>query len=748
MHSNNTDFFNRLFIGWTYRGIVFATGIVFTLVMAALFVFQPFFLKTVELKVYDAMFRATYSEQVPADIVIVDLDEESLAAFGQWPWPRYRVAMLLEKIRRAGAVSIGLDMVFAEKDRTSPKIIKKQLQNELGVLVHFAGLPPGLEDNDAILAGILEQGPFSLGYYFEMQDRKYRSQKASTGPIKLHPLQAAILGKSGAIPLHKALFRADGVVGNIPVLSNAVMGSGFMNVTPDSDGIVRRVPLLIDYNEKFYPCLALAVLLNILDSKQVVIRTTSGGVESLKLGNHLLPLDSRGNLLLNYRGPGRTVEYISAGDILNDAYDPVMLERKIVFVGTSAAGLKDIRATPLDQVYPGVEAQATIVDNILNGDYLYRPDWGLGLELFLVVAIGLLSTVFLVFMGGIWLIVPLGLFAGSLWLGALHLLETEGAYISPFMPLLALTGNFSLLTFQKFWIEEREKRKIKSTFEHYLSPKVIKRVMKNPELLKLGGEKKNLSILFTDIRNFTSISESMEPQELVGFMNEFLTAMTDTILRNGGTLDKFMGDAIMAFFGAPEDMPDHARIANIAALEMFEALYGCREKWLSQGLSRIEVGIGISSGDVIVGNMGSENRFNYTVMGDPVNLASRLEGLTKLYGVKTLISQYTREQIGDDVTCREIDRVRVKGKEKPVAIYEPFGKDYFTQGRFDFIRPFEQGLAQYRSRNWAAAISRFEDVLAIKPSDNPSLIYIERCRKMAQSPPGPDWDGVLIMDKK
>jgi adenylate cyclase len=729
------------------KGSVFVTGLIFTLLMAGIFVFKPGFLRILELKVYDTMFQITYSDKASDQVVIVDLDEESLTAFGQWPWPRYRVALMLEKIRRQGAVSIGLDMVFAEEDRTSPRIIRDQLRDELGVNIDFTGLPQGLEDNDLILANILEGGPYILGYYFDMHKRSHHDGQI-VSRANLHPLQLAIVGPSDSPPLHKSVFEALEVTGNIPALSQAAPGSGFMNVAPDADGVIRRVPLIMSYEEEYYPSLALGAVMQLLGTRQAMARTTSGGAESIRIANLTIPLDAKGQLLLNFRGPSRTFTYISARDILRDQTEANAFKDKIVFVGTSAAGLKDIRTMPLDPIYPGVETHATVVDNILTGEFLHRPDWALGLELVFIIAAGMMATVFLVWLGGLWMLAPMAVFAAGSIFGTLYTLKNHGMYFSPFMPLLTLAGNFSLLTFQKFWLEEKEKRKIKNTFEHYLSPDVIKRVMKNPDLLKLGGEKKNLSILFSDIRSFTNISESMSPQELVTFMNEYLSAMTDIILKNGGTLDKYMGDAIMAFFGAPEDIQDHALVAGNTALEMLEKLNECRDKWCLPGPYTLEIGIGISSGEVIVGNMGSRKRFSYTVMGDQVNLASRLEGLTKEYGVKTLISGFTREQAGEKLVCREIDLVRVKGKEQPVAVYEPFAGDDSTRGGFDFIPSFEQGLASYRGQEWKKAETFFNKVLKMKPGDKPSLIYIDRCRKMALSPPGPEWDGVWIMKTK
>ncbi len=729
------------------KGFLVLTGIFFTLFMAGLFIFKPAFLKILELKVYDAMFQSTYSDVASEAVVIVDLDEESLGAFGQWPWPRYRVALLLEKIRRSGAVSIGLDIVFVEEDRTSPRIIREQLQKELGVDIGFTGLPEGLEDNDLILADILEEGPFVLGYYFDLYQRPGQDV-GQYSQNKLHPVNLAVVSSPEAKPLNQAFFHARGVTGNIPVLSRSVSSSGFMNVAPDADGVIRRVPLFMSHGNDYYPSLALATILNVLESRQAVVRTTSGGVESIRIANLRIPVDSRGQLLLNFRGPGKTFKYVSARAVLQNTVEEDTFKGKIVFVGTSATGLKDIRTMPLDPVYPGVETHATVVDNILTGEFLHRPDWSPGLELIFILAAGLISTIFLIWLRGIWLVVPFSVIVAAVWLGSHYVFKSQGFYFSPFMPLLTLSGNFTLLTFLKFRLEEKEKKKIKRTFEHYLSPDVIKRVMKNPDLLKLGGEKKNLSIMFSDIRNFTEISESMSPQELVSFMNGYLTAMTEVILKNGGTLDKYMGDAIMAFFGAPEDMPDHALVAQKTAIEMHERLHVCRKKWCFPGISRIEIGVGISTGEVIVGNMGSEKRFDYTVMGDEVNLASRLEGLTKEYGVKILVSRFTREQAEQGVVYREIDMVRVKGRQMPVAVYEPHGKDYFTAGEFAFIAPFEQGLAAYRRQSWDEAERFFNQVLEVKPQDHPSLVYIDRCRKMAHSPPGPEWDGVWVMRTK
>ena len=728
-----------------------------TFLMAGLYVIQPRFLQFMENKMYDILFHEVHSTRPSGAVTIVDLDDEGLSTFGQWPWPRYRVAMLVEKIRRAGAAAIALDIVFAEEDRTSPDVLRRALNSELGVQIGFSGLPAGLEDNDRVLANILGQGPSVLGYYFRvnaLEDREAHEASRNvaedaggteSGP---QPLDTALVRTKGAMGPDTALFSAGGVVRNIPVLSRAAPASGFINVGADRDGIVRRAPLIMAWQERVYPSLALAALLQAQGADTAVLRLTSGGAESLRAAGRTIPLDGRGRMLLHYRGARRTIPTYSVADVLRERLPQGALEGKIVFVGTSAAGLMDIRSTPLDPYYPGVEAQATVADTIVSGDFLQRPDWAPGLELSLVLGMGLVSTLMLVRLGGLWPLLPLALLGTSAWFGAQQTLAIRGLYLSPLMPLVTLASNFALLSFLKFRGEEREKHRIRDSFEHYLSPEVISRVLKNPDLLQLGGEKKELTVMFTDIRNFTSLSEMLEPQELVAFMNQFHSAMTGIILEQGGTLDKYIGDAIMAFFGAPVEQPRHALIACRTALSMMEHLYECRKNWCFPGFSRIEIGLGLSSGEMVVGNMGSVKRMSYTVMGDQVNLASRLEGLTKHYGVKILVSQYTHALITPEITCREIDVVRVKGKAVPVSIFEPFKEDYFTEGNFDFITHFEQGLRAYRARHFDEAVAHFERTLQLKPEDQPSILFIQRCQILKSSPPPEDWDGVWTMSSK
>lgn len=431
------------------RSILICGGI-FTVFISILYLFQPTFLRFLDNKLYDSFLRSTVASETSGVPLIVDLDEKSLSQFGQWPWPRYRVALLLEKLKDLGASSIGLDMVFAEADRTSLGILQKDVLRDLGIDVKMTGLPEVLIDNDKALANILSRGPFVLGYKFIFSDEKHPD-----GDCLLHPIKAVILKGKGAPQNENFLFNARNAVCNLRVLSEAVSLSGFFNVNLDFDGILRRVPLLIEHHGKFYPSLAVATLAQALGINQVILKVTPEGVDSLRLGNIVIPLDARGNLLIRYRGKGKTFNYISAGDVLLNLVPKERVQGKIVFLGTSASGLGELRPTPLDNVFPGVEVHATTVDNILKRDFFTRPNWVPGFELMLVVGSGVFSTLLLSWAGAAWTLLVFGLGALGLWQGSQWVFQTKGFFLSPLIPLIALGGNFSFLTLLKYWHEEQ-----------------------------------------------------------------------------------------------------------------------------------------------------------------------------------------------------------------------------------------------------------------------------------------------------
>jgi adenylate cyclase len=428
-------------------------GVILTACIALLYLYEPTFFRFLDNRLYDTLLRSSATGDVTWGPVIVDLDEKSLAQFGQWPWPRYRVALLLKKLKDLGAAGIGLDMVFPEADRTSFSTLQRDILRDFKLRVGVSGLPATLMDNDRGLAAVLSQGPFVLGYKFILSD-----EERPRGEPLLHPITVVTAGPTKVPPDTDFLFEAHDVVGNLKIFSAAAPASGFFNVAHDSDGILRRAPLLMVYKGKFYPSLSLATLMQTLGADQVTLKLNRLGVDSLHLGRIRIPLDSKGNLLIHYRGRSRTFRYVSAGDVLSDQVPREHIQGKLAFVGISAAGLGDVHSTPLDTVFPGVEAHATIVDNILKKDFVARPTWAPSLELSLILVFGLLSALLLACTGPACSVLALGGGALTLWQGALWMLRTKGIFLSPLIPIIALAGNFALLTLLKYWQEERKAR--------------------------------------------------------------------------------------------------------------------------------------------------------------------------------------------------------------------------------------------------------------------------------------------------
>jgi HD-GYP domain-containing protein (c-di-GMP phosphodiesterase class II) len=430
-------------------------GFVFTFVFVLLYLYQPPFFRFLDGKSYDTILTSIARDGAETSVpVIVDIDERSLAKYGQWPWPRYRVAMLLSRLMELGPSSVGLDTVLAEPDRTSFAVLQKEIRRDLKIAVPMKHVPPVLMDNDRTLAATLSRGSFVLGYKFT-----FAENRSSTGDCLLHPLNTALISDAGMQSKPGMfLFHAGAVVCNIRTLAEKAASSGFINVTPDRDGVLRRVPLLMVYNGEIYPSLALATLIQAKRGKQVFLKIAPGGVESLRLNDTVVPLDAKGNLLIRYRGKGKTFDYLSAADILDGMVTKKRIQDRIVFLGTSATGISDFHATPFDTVFPGVEIHATVVDNILKQDFFSRPGWIPGLELMLVIVAGLFSTLLLMKSGALWSFLLLCLGAAGIWQGSLWTLRDAGLFISPVVPLVALGINVTLITLLKYWLEEREKK--------------------------------------------------------------------------------------------------------------------------------------------------------------------------------------------------------------------------------------------------------------------------------------------------
>jgi adenylate cyclase len=709
-------------------------------VIAALRLVAPAPLELLDLKLLD--FRHVVRGALPAggEVVIVGIDEASLDAIGRWPWPRSRLAELVDRL--AGAKAIGFDVVMDQPDTTLDRgTLRDAVAAEPArpAAELFAALGP---DHDAQLAAAFRRsGRVALGYYFELAGAHAPDLAAETG----HLPELSVRAVGGAtVAGVRGLEDATRAHVDVPALLTGAAGAGHINFLPDGDGLYRRVPVVVRVGDRVVPALALELLRLYLGGATAMLTIDPHGVSALRLGPLPIPVDAAGQLWIDYLGPPRTIASLRAADVLAGRVPADAVAGKIVLVGFTAAGFDEV-ATPFTAVAPGVELQATLIDDLLHGRMLRRPWWVVPAEAAAVLALGLLVGLALRRLhtvGGS--LVAVGLALG--WLAGTQLLFVrEYLVIGALYPLAAVV--FCTLggaVFQSL-TEAREKRWFREAFSHYLNPEVTELLAQDPSRLRLGGERRALTVLFSDVREFTSIAEALPPEALGELLNEYLGTMTDVVFRHEGLLDKYVGDAVMAFWGAPLDAPDHAARCCRAALDMIVALRALHVRWREGGLPLLEMRIGINTGEAVVGNFGSAQRFSYTAMGDDVNLASRLEGLNKEYGTTILVADATRRAIGDEFVCREMDRVRVKGRVQPVAVHELLGRraddhDGTLVGR---AAAFAAALAAYRERDWDEAIGRLVALGERWPDDPAVPSFLARCRRLRDRPPPPAWDGVF-----
>ncbi len=731
-------------------------ALVLTLVCGVAYYFDPDFLSLLELKTLDLRFQHRGPTPPTGKIALVAIDEKSLAELGRWPWARWRLAQLLDALAQDKAKVVGFDIVWAEPDENSElkglsavqkKVEDLRLRNR--GLENYLAQALKKADTDRILAdAIARSGQAVLGYVFGFNPRN-SSAPAQKSPEKIPPLTAYNSVKYTSEEATRAhLFRADFAEANISVISNAAAGAGYFNIFPDRDGTVRWIPLVIEYQGSHYCALSLAVLQKYLDDPPLALRIAEFGVDEIRLGNLLIPTNEEGRMLINYRGPKNTFPHFSATDVIHGRIPPDTFRDKIVLVGATALGIYDIRVTPFDHVFPGLEIHANVIDSILQRQFLHRPNWVTLFDFLAIVLIGLILGIILPRLTALRGALAAAILLISFALFAKFLFQEHGVWVNMTYPLLNLIGVYSGITGYRYMTEELEKKRVRGAFQYYLSPPVVEQMLKNPEKLKLGGEKKNLTVLFSDIRGFTSISELMTPEALVKFLNKYLTKMTGIVFKYDGLLDKYIGDAIMAIWGAPLDQADQAERACLAGLEMVNALQILQKKWAAEGLPSLDIGIGINTGPMVVGNMGSERRFNYTVMGDSVNLGSRLEGLNKVYGTHLIVSATTYEGVREKILGRELDSVRVKGKAQSVKIYELLArKDRATSEQQNLVQEFRSALALFEKRRWNEAMTSFQSLLERCPQDGPTKIYVERCQTLENNPPE-TWDGIYTMPTK
>ncbi len=691
------------FAGSPRTGLLIGVGLtVLVLILSALGTFS-----SLEYMTYDLRFRMRGPEAPGSDIVLVTIDEKSVTQLNRKisQWPRTYYARAIEKLTAGGADLIVLDLDLSKQGLSEPG------------------------EDESLAEAVFDSANVILA--------RYITQGKTVSPL--------------------------------PSLRKGEVGEGFINHLPDPDGILRRVPLVnIQIDEEAgeaVPWLSLPLetarlYLHPVDTPVIDLETE----DMFVMGKIRTPYPG-GRMAVNFTGPPGTFDSISFGDVLTGAFEPGTFSGKIVIVGNTHPAFHDYFPTPFRKVagtgsavksreilvdysrsMSGVEVLANAVDTVLRERYLTKPPgWARAL---LVGGLGILASVIFILLNirarisaMIYLVLSGGIFWAAAWLFSqegivLDLVVTEAAMTLPFLGGIA---------YHRF-LTAMEKARITRTFGLYVSHQVVERLIRNPELVKLGGEKKEMTVLFADARAFTSMSEKLDPTDVVRILNQFHTAVTEVIFKHEGVLDKYMGDAVMSFYGAPIEMEDHAARACTSALEMEEALLELHARWQEEGLPIIDMGVGLNTGAMVVGNMGSSMRFDYTVMGDSVNLGSRLEGLNKVYGTRIIVSEFTRQLAGDGFTFRDLDLVRVKGRSEPVRIYELMAID--RQGRPEYLDLYNRAIGLYRLRQWEKAGDLFRQVLVAAPGDGPSILYVERCMEMSRSHPPEDWDGIYEMKVK
>jgi adenylate cyclase len=709
--------------------------------------------------IYDARLRTTMPKTMDERIVIVDIDEKSLAEIGRWPWGRNKLGDLVDELfDRQNASLLGFDVVFAESDESSGlKRLRQLAQNEMRDQPSFAdklNQMQGALDYDAVFAKSIEKRPVVLGYYFT-SDRDGRASGALPAPV----MNKQVLNGR---PIKFTSWNGYG--SNIEQLAKAAPMAGFFNSITEGDGVVRSVPLLAEYKGQYYESLSLAMFRVLAGLPRVepgfpqerFIGRGYQGLESILLkqdGKSLaVPVDDRVATLVPFRGEGGVAggsfRYISAADVLAKRLVQGSLKGKIVLLGTTAPGLLDLRVTPVGETYPGVETHANVISGLLDGKIFVKPDYAVGYEVVVLVIAGLLLALALplltapkaMALSGV---VIAALVALNFWmyLGVGLVLPLASALV------MAITA-FALNMSYGYFVESRSKRELAHLFGTYVPPELVDEMVKDPDSYSMKAANKELTVMFCDMRGFTKMSETMGPTQLQELLNGVFSRLTDLIRSNRGTIDKYMGDCVMAFWGAPVDTPNHAALSVKTAMEMANAVRKINEDHRARGLPEIGIGIGLNTGTMCVGDMGSDIRRSYTVIGDSVNLGSRLEGLSKAYGVDIVVSESTRK-LAPDFAWQELDKVRVKGKEQAVAIFWPaapierLDKEYAAE-----LKTWAGVLKSYRAQDWDQADVQLLNLQRMNAKKYLYQLYSERVASMRLLPFDPEWDGATNFETK
>jgi adenylate cyclase len=729
-------------------GIARAVCILLLLALVPLRIADPLPIEELRLRTFDLFQVMRPRAPTIRAVVIVDIDEPSLREIGQWPWPRTVIADLIMRLRAAGAVAVGFDVVFAEPDRMSPAVAANSF---VGLDEETREKLAALPSNDTIFADAIKRAGGIIAGQTATGQEAQRAEDEDTPRTGF-----ATIGPNP----RRFLIKFPALLRNIPPIEQAAAGRGLFSIDPESDGIVRRVPVVMEARGQLVPALTMEMLRVVSRASALVIRADQAGIRTVAVPGLEVPTDERGRfwVYFNRRDPARSV---SAADVLHGRLAPDRIRGRLVLIGTSATGLLDIKTTPVQPDMPGVEVHAQILENILTKSLLASPGYAIGAEIIAAVVFGLaiiiaapmLPAAIVVALGAILIA---GLISISWYFFVAHHLLIDFTY-----PLISCWLIYLVLTFVNYFREQQQRQQIRSAFGFYLSPPLVEQLARSPEKLVLGGEERRMTILFSDVRGFTGISEHYkdDPQGLTQLMNRFLTPLTNAIIERKGTIDKYIGDAIMAFWNAPVDDDEHEANACDAALEMLaraEVLNGelKREAEASGGVYMpLRIGIGLNSGPCVVGNMGSDFRFNYSVLGDTVNLASRLESRTKDYRLSLVIGSRTAERAEERFATMEIDLIQVKGKKQPELVFTVLGRAELAEDpRCDELRDLNtQMLAAYRKQQWDEAerlIERCRKVAGNFGVDGLYEMYLERIAVYRTEPPPQDWTGVYEAESK
>ncbi|MDN5090051.1 CHASE2 domain-containing protein [Aliarcobacter butzleri] len=705
--------------------IYFVLSLSLSIFLSAIYIFFPSLPDSLDNRLRDYLFTIRGKLPHNQNVVIVDIDETSIKSLGQWPWSRDKLAKILENLTLANVGIVGLDIVFAEEDRTSPHKILQDLK------IYKKDVP----NYDLEFANVVENSPVILGYQFDLV-------KKDNVNAKVPQIPAIFIEKDK--PQDKSyLIEAYNTILNIPQIQDKAYSSGFFNNIPDDTGIIRSVPLIISYDDTIYPSLALEVIRVINDTQKVVVQYDENGISNIVLDDISIPTDRYGRMLINFRGPERSFKYISAIDIYNNSFDKSEIDGKIVLIGTSAAGLFDLRATPFDSIFPGVEVHANIIDNILMQDFIYKASWLDGaniLIIFVLSIIVVMLTTYTTFWANPIIFIS---FSTSYLFLVYNLLFDYGIVLNILFPIVTVLIASIMTTLFDYFYNIKKEEAIKAKFASKVSKNVMDDILKNIDKNEFSAKSKEVTIFFSDIRGFTNISEKLDAKELISFLNRYMQPMSEIIIKYQGTIDKFIGDAIMAYWNAPIDIKNHCDLALKASLEQLEVLEKLNVELQKENLPKIDIGIGLNTGTVIVGEMGSSLRSDYTVIGDTINLGSRVESLCKYYDSKLNISNFTKDKLQEKYIVRFLDLVKVKGKNEPVEIWQVLGSGEAKESLKEELDLYHKAIEFYKNSDFINALEIFESLENNENKTNKNIykIYITRCKEFIKTPPK-NFDGV------